>query len=393
MTSAMTRLVSFTLLIAALLVSGAGVASVIAQTKALPAHNDPALGRLRVFDDWAVACDNRLSCNAVSLLPNGSGMAYSVLVSIEREGGPQGAVRLRFTGANELRGKIDIMVDGKRWVRLIAARDSAEVTGDPALALVRALGSSYGFQIAQGKSILDAPSLTGLAQVLRYIDEQQGRVGSKGALAAIGERPVDAAKPVPEPVTFTIDTVGPPSTAPQTLTASEQQDARRLAICDGQLREDYPIEVRGLDADHVLVLLPCNIGADNVSNVPLIAAGETGSRTFQIARFDHMPGFSGEPGTPPLIVNAQWNPARSELSSFARGRALGDCGTAETYRWDGTMFRLTEARSMPVCRGSWEWLVLWTASPAKSEGRPMVSVLPVTASDGPTPNERQVAHP
>lgn len=392
MTGAMTRPVFPYLLIAALLSSGAGAAPVLAQADAVALHSEPALGRLRVFDDWAVACDNRLSCNAVSLLPDGAGTAYSVLVSIERDGGPAGLSRLRLTGANELRGKIDVLVDGKRLARLVAARDTAELAGDQALTLIRTLGSSYGFQIGQRKAVLGAPSLTGLPQALRYMDEQQGRVGSQGALAAVGDKPSDTAKPVPPPVTFPVETVGPPSTAPQTLTEAEQQDARRLAVCDGRLRDDYPIEVRGLDADHALVLLPCNVGADNVSNVPLVATGEPGSRTFQIARFDHMPGFSGEPGTPPLIVNAQWNPARGELSSFARGRSLGDCGTAETYRWDGTMFRLIEARSMPVCRGAWEWLVLWTAAPAKNAVRPSVSVLPVGAPDSASPSA-QVPHP
>jgi hypothetical protein len=65
-------------------------------------------------------------------------------------------------------------------------------------------------------------------------------------------------------------------------------------------------------------------------------------------------------------VNARWNPARESLSSFARGRPLGDCGTSETYVWDGTMFRLIQARAMPVCRGAWEWPVLWSATPVEA---------------------------
>ncbi len=40
-----------------------------------PVAGAPILGRLRIFDDWAVACDNRLSCSAVSLLPQGRGRA------------------------------------------------------------------------------------------------------------------------------------------------------------------------------------------------------------------------------------------------------------------------------------------------------------------------------
>jgi hypothetical protein len=80
-----------------------------------------------------------------------------------------------------------------------------------------------------------------------------------------------------------------------------------------------------------------------------------------------MPGATDSADSPPLIVNPRWDRASAQLSSVARGRPRGDCGTSETYRWDGTLFRLVEARAMPVCRGAWVWPVLWrmpvTAAP------------------------------
>jgi hypothetical protein len=311
-----------------------------------PGANEPMLGRIQIFEDWAVGCDNRLSCNAVSLVPDGSGTEYSVLVSIQREGGPAGQGVVRLLGAEELRGKIDLIADNRRLTRID---------------MIRSLAASYAFELREGKKSIDAPSLRGLPAALRYIDEQQGRVGSRGALAATGEAPADTAKPLPPALVV----AGAPVVAdapPLSLTAEEQAAARRLAVCESRPGTDYPLETHTLDAGHALVLLPCDAGAYNVSAVPLVATGGAGNWQFQIAPFDHVPGSTGDPGTPPLIVNARWNPSRSELSSFAKGRGLGDCGTAETYTWDGTAFRLIEARSMPVCRGAWEWPVLYSAT-------------------------------
>lgn len=322
----------------------------------------PLLGRLRVFEDWAVGCDNRLTCSAVSLLPAGVGETYAVLVWIERAGGPGGQANIELSGAYDLKGRIDLFIDNEAAGQLMAARDSARATGPAALTLIRRLGSSYSFNLRQGKAPVAAPSLSGLAEALRYIDETQGRIGSAAALAAIGDKPATLARPLPAGVSVPLSPDGPPPDGAVALNDEEQQAARRLAVCDGRLRNNYPIETHPLDRSHVLVLLACDAGADNVSSTVLIASGEPGARQFQIARFDLMPGFTGAPGTPPLIVNAKWNPARALLSSFSRGRPLGDCGTSESYRWDGAMFRLTEARAMPVCRGAWEWPVIWSAA-------------------------------
>ncbi|WP_214621967.1 DUF1176 domain-containing protein [Sphingobium nicotianae] len=323
---------------------------------------EPLLGRIQVFGDWAVGCDNRLTCSAVSLIPDGAGTSYSVLVSIQRAGGPEGASTLRLIGADQLAGKIDLFVDNRALTRATAAHDMIEMSGAPAIDFIRTLGSSYTFELREKKQTLDAPSLRGLPQALRYIDEQQGRVGSKGALAALGDGPADLAKPIPPGPTVTPDVAPVADSGPLDLTPEEQAAARKLAVCEAHFDNEHPFETHILDTDHALVLLPCNAGDYNVSAVPLVATGGAGKWQFQIARFDHVPGSTGDPGTPPLIVNARWNPVRGELSSFAKGRGLGDCGTAETYKWDGATFRLTEARSMPVCRGAWEWPVLYSVA-------------------------------
>lgn len=368
----MTRPVSRFLLVSAMLAASLAARAQTpapppppASTAAAPAPGAPVLGRLRVFDDWAVACDNRLSCSAVSLLPEGAGEAYSVLVWVGREGGPDGNVTIELSGAYELRGKIDLFVDNQAAGQLTAARDMARATGANAFKLIRRLGSSYSFDVRAGKTSLAAPSLSGLAQALHYMDEQQGRIGSEAALAAIGDKPASLARPLPDDIRFPMTATDMPPAPPAELTADEQQAARGLAKCGGRPRE-LPVDLHPLDAAHVLALVACDAGADNVSSIVLVGTGAPGARSFQYGRFDFMPGFAGDASAPPMIVNAQWNPVRGSLSSFARGRPLGDCGTSETYVWDGTMFRLTQARAMPVCRGAWEWPVLWSATPLEA---------------------------
>jgi hypothetical protein len=41
------------------------------------------------------------------------------------------------------------------------------------------------------------------------------------------------------------------------------------------------------------------------------------------------------------------------MSSYGKGRRLGDCGSAENYVWYGNKFRLIDAGAMPECRGDY----------------------------------------
>ena len=328
-------------------------------SNAVPTYKTPLPGRVITFDNWAVGCDNMLSCTAISLLPEDADQPYPVIIEISRAAGPDSAVTLRLLADEPLKGKIDILADEKRLARIRIAGDSAILAGDDALGIVQTLGRSYSFEVSL-KQTISKPSLTGLLAALRYVDERQGRVGAENALAAIGSGKGSRTQ---QPDATVIPVEAPkPDLKAMPLTPTEEAAARRIAICESNSMSALPIEVHALDETHDLALLPCDAGAYNISMVPLVTTrGNDAQRSLAIARFDYMPGSSGEPGAPPLIVNARWNPARGELSSLAKGRGLGDCGTTETYRWDGAFFRLIDARAMPMCRGAWEWPRIWTA--------------------------------
>jgi hypothetical protein len=61
------------------------------------------------------------------------------------------------------------------------------------------------------------------------------------------------------------------------------------------------------------------------------------------------------------LTNGGWDPKTRLLGSYEKGRGLGDCGSAESYAWDGRRFRLIEATTMGECRGSHDWITVWTA--------------------------------
>lgn len=359
----MTRLHSRLLTILALPL---GIASAhAAPPPATPADLTPRLGQVRLFSDWAVGCDNQLRCAAISLAPQDkTPPSYAILIAITRTAGPDGAVQVRFDSAKAQRGKLDIVAGDARVVRFKLRDKLAELDGAKGLALIRALTSSYAVRIEHKHKLIEAPSLDGLPAALQYMDAQQGRVGTLTALAAPGTRPDALATPRPGTVTFPAPPAVPRSASKVTLTASQLENARHLAVCDGLTHQHAAPTIERLGLDKLLVLLPCDAGAENVSNAPVIGTRESSGWIFTAARFDYMPGASGAANAPSLIVNPRWDAARGELSSRAHGGPLGDCGMSETYRWDGRLFRLVEARTMPVCRGAWVWPVIWHAEAA-----------------------------
>jgi hypothetical protein len=115
------------------------------------------------------------------------------------------------------------------------------------------------------------------------------------------------------------------------------------------------LETHKLDASRTLVLLGCGSGAYNLSVVPLIAEGSGRDVRINVAPFDD------QGADKPMLTNADWDEKSGLLSSYAKGRGIGDCGVAQHYAWDGTRFRLVEQTEMSECRGSIDYITTWRA--------------------------------
>jgi hypothetical protein len=76
-----------------------------------------------------------------------------------------------------------------------------------------------------------------------------------------------------------------------------------------------------------------------------------------------MPGRAQDPEENATLVSPSLSDDGKILSSFNKGRGLGDCGVSTDWAWDGQTFRLTEYRSMGYCRGvPWDdWPVIFRA--------------------------------
>jgi hypothetical protein len=315
-----------------------------ADTGATPQPTEP-----RTFRDWVAACDNGLSCRAVALAPEDATEAAVTLV-LDRAAGPDAALTLSFTTQEEHSPPFAISIDGKQIARGGIAKDGAVAfEGAEAAALAAALGNGRRLTVADaaGKQVGDV-SLSGAAAALRWIDAQQDRAGTTGALVARGKE----ADSAPAPALPVIRAAGLGGEA-ALLDPARVAAMKREAGCEAGRDLGRP-EARPL-GDKTLVLLPCSSGAYNLMMaVFLVRDGKHAP-----AEFDAPSGMSDENSPVKNVVDGSF--VDGVLTSFARGRGLGDCGIKQAFVWDGTRFRLSRQEEMPECRGSRNYLPTWRA--------------------------------
>ena len=239
------------------------------------------------------------------------------------------------------------LVGAEGETRVAAGRrrgaDRRAALGGPAAIASRADGKSLG-----------TVSLKGASAALLYMDEQQRRVGTATALVRRGNGSA-AARAAAASGRRRLRRLS------ERAAGVERGGSRRLRKKHGCTIDEVggpdEAETAALSAGETLLLLACGSGAYNVSHVPFVV--RRGGRA-ELAPFDHRPGWWAEEGKP-ILVNAGWDKERGLLSSFSKGRGLGDCGTDSDYAWDGRAFRLVEQAEMDECRGSSDYITTWRA--------------------------------
>ncbi|WP_017671875.1 DUF1176 domain-containing protein [Blastomonas sp. AAP53] len=319
-------------------------------------------GEIKTFKDWYVACDNVWSCEAGTLAEEGGDFTTAMAVRIWRKGGPDAPLRIELTPPQDMatgpaRLKIDARptLAGTQRTSGNTRLDEAQTLG---IARTLANGSQAQLILSDGTSVL--LSLAGSSAALRYIDAVQQRAGTSGAIIATGPK-TDSALPPPAPKLVA-------RAASRLTELPDMKDYPRIITetgCEYRMEgvEDtvHPLGQRE-GKDMALALIACDSGAYNFGAAVMIAErpmeDPNAAWEFKPAKFDGATGWGGDDQVP-QVVNASFSPETGELSEFAKGRGLGDCGVASSYVWDGEMFRLSEKHEMGDCRGVWEWPRVW----------------------------------
>ncbi len=328
---------------------------------AYAAGDSPVPGTLQTFKDWTVGCDNGLACQAVVLAGE---FDKSLAMAVTREAGTTAPLAIEMSGFETKADRYRIVIDGRvvQTGTMQVGSEAIEIDGPGAVKLARAMARGKAMRVIDGGGAdLGAASLAGISAALRYIDAQQGRAGSRGAVIATGPRMATAKKvalPVITTRKITPTDVLPDASALVALSESSQCSTERL----GTTQDTAYSLGNGPKGAQALVMLNCGAGAYNFSSGIYVGqADKTGKWTFAPATFDYgASGFNADSKIP-ILINAEWDAATQTISSYAKGRGLGDCGSSESWVWDGTMFRLTRATAMGECRGSLDWIPIWRA--------------------------------
>ncbi|MEH3035827.1 MAG: DUF1176 domain-containing protein [Sphingomonas adhaesiva] len=320
----------------------------------------PAPGDLRTFADWTMGCDNQRMCSAVALVPEAQGGEDYLMLVLRRDAAATALARLTLPIPETVAKatKLSLSVDGKVLAQVVAPGKGGGLALPFQGALAAALmeGRQVTLTDARGRPVAQA-SLAGLAASVLAIDEAQRRVGTRTALRRAGSAPASQVPtPPPLPVVHQPPVTGKP---PRTISAKDAVKliGRDAAVCPYANGPVAPKAYR-LDATHSLVTIdhPCGNGAYNLYTSVFVMS-EKGKPVPAV--LDAPSGFGETPGH--QVVTGGWDGRTRRLTSYVRGRGIGDCGSMQAFAWDGARFRLVEQSSMGECRGAREYITTWRA--------------------------------
>ncbi|MCS6627320.1 DUF1176 domain-containing protein [Roseibacterium beibuensis] len=299
----------------------------------------------KAFRDWIAICDNGNACFAYG--PGREGFGWvRVAIGPGPDGRPEVAAGYWPEGAEATRA-FALTIDGTDYPMTLAANEpvAAEVPAGRALEVVRALAGGNTARIGPDHEI----SLSGAAAALLWIDERQGRVDTVTALRRAGARPASAVRPAPAfPVVTPAPAISQAGFGEQNQTLPAALEAVPAVVeCRAETAEHWvgkEVMSAKLDASTELWAVPCFAGAYNMGHDWYITG--PGGRDPRPARLLSSSGEAGA-GT----INGGYSPESRTVTAFAKGRGVGDCGTASTWTWTGRAFVLTQETAMDECWG------------------------------------------
>lgn len=336
-----------------------------------------AASEYKSFKDWYAACDNMRNCSAYGFNADG----YGAYLRLERGGAANAPIKITLsvdlTDATGYRAAFDPVLPGLPDGLLTGEegegndyRRTVLAEGSSAQALIDSIRKAKAIvvtlQPAEGKK-LDTPttsvSMSGAAAALLWIDDQQKRVDTVTAMIKRGEKPASAIPAQPKPpviVAAKPTKEKPPAKQPAGLAAKGR------ALCGENDSKSKMEEMYALGSNQVLYEFSCpdNSGAYNFQSVYMVgpASNPQGARAVSFKRPVKIGDLENDE-PPSGLINPSFNEQTMTLTSFSKGRGIGDCGSEEEWVWDGKTFRLQKFSFMVDCKGVPldDWPVLYSA--------------------------------
>jgi hypothetical protein len=356
-----------------------GRSFIVASLATVVLSGSAAASEYKSFKDWYAACDNLRNCSAYGYgTDSGDARAY---LRIERGGAANAPVKITLSvdpaGAAGYRIAFDPALPGLPDGPLTGEegegndyRRTVLAEGPSAQALVDSIRKAktivVTLQPVAGKT-LDTPvtpiSMSGAVAALLWIDDQQKRVDTVTAMIKRGEKPVSAIPAQPKaPVIVAAKPTKEKAPAKQPAGLA----AKGRALCGESDPKSKLEEMYALGGGQVLYEFSCpeNSGAYNFQSVYMVgpASNPQGARAVSF-KWPVKIGDLEQDEPQNGLINPNFNEQTMTLTSFSKGRGIGDCGSEEEWVWDGKTFRLAQIRMMTDCKGVPldDWPVLYRA--------------------------------
>jgi len=339
------------------------LAVVIAALALAPAGAARATG-MKTFKAWYAVCDNLRACVAFGF-PDIEADIGGYL-RIARGGAPGAApvVSLAITADDAPKAAAwTVQVDGRPVPGLAAVAvkgaddgQSVKLSAAQGAALIEAIRNGQTLDVSGGGKSIFSLSLGGSAAALLWVDDQQQRVGTVTALGRKGDRPAAAVPPVPPAPGLHAAAIpsqkGLPEHVPMPVRRARGKD------CTAEARGDMDAPLIARLAPGLVLWGPvCDQGAYSIGNSLLL--GDEKGGALRPLHLPYPPGLAER--TASELSDPEFEPKTATLTSFAKGRGIGDCGEMLSWVWDGKAFQLSSAQVMTECHGvpMDDWPTLW----------------------------------
>jgi hypothetical protein len=308
------------------IIIAAGLAAGIVLSQAPAGH----AYRNNEIRDWTISCSNGLTCTMSFSDWKSKGLNQ---IQFTRNAEPNAGVSLQlsfppgYEDKGDATGVYHLVVDNADLLSLAPKDMKANAdmriftySGD-VRAVIDAMKAGKAMEVRYqgglGTFSLTVP-LSGVTASLLYLDEAQDRLQRVDALQAKGDRPAATEAPVRDITTY--------ADIPEGIRSDFQEESGACYVDADQLTRNGGFEA-GLDGDTKLLGLPCGASGAYNQSFALYVVDKDG-----VTAIDFPVMAEKGPSLQSSAFNLDYDPVAKTLTSFYKGRGLGDCGFY--YVWD-----------------------------------------------------------